>query len=303
MSAPNTWHRPHELNGLCFFPNLRFEGDFEKRWRTRRGHVMTNEWCGDWFHTQDNLIQLDDPGRRSCAFDKNLGTVLSCMWYLAKNNAVCVIQNTFMQKNTTEPWHTHLGNTIFGITKAADLFFGILIVVSALLLGQELSNECQKNRRINCSVHFPCLRLRSWHWTEPPTDQYIQRCALLDSAANSAWTKCSAWNRLFFVCRNFALWIFHNFHEQMYNPGALFAMTQVWLWIIHMIGLGPWMSCHRRFGFLVMFVVELIMRDGPLDFRHIWFAGHFNNAQCSFYQTLFSVPKSEPLCIHNIKWE
>lgn len=115
-----------------------------------------------------------------------------------------------MQTNAIGPWHTHLGSRIFGIAKAADLFFGILIVVSALLLGQDLSNECQSKPPRKQFCTFSVFALRSWHWTEAPTDQYIQRCALLDSVANSACTKFLACNRLFFVCRNFSIWIFHN---------------------------------------------------------------------------------------------
>ena len=214
------------------------------------------------------------------------------------------------KKNTTEPWHTHLGNTIFGITKAADLFFGILIVVSALLLGQELSNECQKKPpyQLFCTFSMFAVEELTLNWASNRSI-HSKMCSF-GFSCELGMDKMFGMESVVLCLQELCTLDFHNFHEQMYfvrlqllNPGALFAMTQVWLWIIHMIGLGPWMSCHRRFGFLVMFVVELIMRDGPLDFWHIWFAGHFNNAQCSFYQTLFSVPKSEPLCIHNIKWE
>ena len=93
INAPNTWQCPrHDLYGV-FLSQIYdpFGGDFEKRRWTRHGHVM---FCAVivLFHMQGNVVQLNDPGRRSCAFDKNLGTALSCMWYLAKK-IVCVIQN------------------------------------------------------------------------------------------------------------------------------------------------------------------------------------------------------------------
>ena len=62
------------------------------------------------------------------------------------------------------------------------------------------------------------------------------------------------------------------------------------------------MPCHCRFGFLVIFVVELIMRDGPLDFRHSVDLHVFSTMlNVHFIVTLFSVIKSKPLCIDNIK--
>ena len=43
------------------------------------------------------------------------------------------------------------GHRCFGLSKAADLFFGILIVVSSLLLGQKLSVcGCPTKPQVEC---------------------------------------------------------------------------------------------------------------------------------------------------------
>ena len=80
------------------------------------------------------------------------------------------IQSTFTCENTVKLWHTHLFDLHkccnirqhettclwhdSWCTKAADLFFGILIVVSALLLGQEPSNMRQKTQYQLYSAFF-----------------------------------------------------------------------------------------------------------------------------------------------------
>lgn len=216
---------------------------------------------------------------RSRALDKDLGVVLSGRRLQREPRCYKpdLVQQTGQLSATWFTWQPGFvswkllewmlsdlkGCLLDFVFEAADLFFGILIVVSAILLGQELmSCGIQWKIKIASFASAVVSMLRSWYWIEPSANRYLERCILLDSVVDSEFSVTEEHGMQNALLLYWKLWS-ESESVQRWSMWQWLIEPCVWedrnrLKILKLIVLAVFEV--RRFGFLVMFVVELMMR-------------------------------------------